>query len=72
MTKYFAVTNLVTITPLTGCDTADAAVGMLSGMFPNAFSLIAQKETLIALAENINRALEIDEINATPKPISSD
>jgi hypothetical protein len=66
MTKFFAVTNLVTITPLTGCETADTAVDMLSGMFPNAFSLIAKKETLIALAENINIALETDEINAVP------
>jgi hypothetical protein len=66
MTKFFAVTNLVTITPLTGCETADTAVDMLSGMFPNAFSLIAEKETLIALAENINITLETDEINAAP------
>ena len=71
MTKYFAITNLITITPLTGCETADTAVDMLSGMFPNAFSLIATKETLIALAENINKALETDEINTTPEAVVS-
>ena len=70
MTKYFAITNLITITPLTGCETADTAVDMLSGMFPNAFSLIAKKETLIALAENINRALETDEIGGDPAHVA--
>ena len=70
MTKYFAITNLITITPLTGCETADTAAAMLNGLFPNTISLIAPKELLITLAANIEEALETDEIGGDPAHVA--
>jgi len=70
MTNFFAVDNLTVITPLVGCETVEAAVDTIRVLFPTEFALLIDKEMLIALAANIEEALEIDEIGSDPAHVA--
>lgn len=71
MTKFFAVTNLSTVTPLTGCETVPAALDMIDELFPMDSALLTDKEMLIKLVANIKTAiLDIDDFGSDPAHVA--